>query len=80
VSVASGAAGCAVFAHSGGAQIAIMAEAHKPGTFAVVYAFEPVLWPVSLAARYSALHHQQDLVICLTEFLASSNRPGALAG
>lgn len=29
-----------------------MAEAHKPGTFAAVYAFEPVLWPVNPAARY----------------------------
>ena len=29
-----------------------MAEAYRPGTFAAVYAFEPVLWPVSPAARY----------------------------
>jgi len=44
-----GHAGCLAFTHSGGAQVAVKAEAQQPGTFASIYAFEPVLWPVSSA-------------------------------
>lgn len=38
----TGSAGCYAFAHSGGAQVAIRAEARHPGTFAAIYAYEPV--------------------------------------
>ncbi|KAL3146229.1 hypothetical protein ABBQ32_002929 [Trebouxia sp. C0010 RCD-2024] len=37
--------GCYAFAHSGGAQVAIRAEAQNPGTFAAIYAYEPVYLP-----------------------------------
>ena len=50
-------AGCFAFAHSGGAQAAMRVEAERPGTFAAVYAFEPVLWPQNLPddVRYLCL-------------------------
>ena len=38
--------GCCAFAHSGGAQVAIRAEAQQPGTFAAIYAYEPVYLPL----------------------------------
>ncbi|DBB06158.1 hypothetical protein WJX82_007631 [Trebouxia sp. C0006] len=43
--------GCLAFTHSGGAQVAVRAEALRPGTFAAIYAFEPVLFPVEIDSR-----------------------------
>lgn len=40
-------AGCFAFAHSGGAAVAIRAEAQQAGTFAAIYAYEPVYMPSS---------------------------------
>ena len=45
------AAGCLVFGHSGGASAAIRCEAERPGLFAAIYAFEPVIVPGDLESR-----------------------------
>ena len=39
--------GCFCFGHSGGGQVALAVEAQQPGTFAAVYAYEPVLSTVA---------------------------------
>ncbi|KAL3157243.1 hypothetical protein ABBQ38_001479 [Trebouxia sp. C0009 RCD-2024] len=49
--------GCYAFGHSGGAQVAIRREAQHPGTFAAIYAYEPVYLPSGGGSSIEYGHH-----------------------
>ncbi len=49
---ALGLAGAAAFGHSCGGSLLLLAEQRRPGTFAAVYAYEPVVAPPELWARW----------------------------
>lgn len=54
---ATDSAGCYAFGHSGGAQVAIRREAQHPGTFAAIYAYEPVYLPSGGGSSIEYGHH-----------------------
>lgn len=70
--------GCYAFAHSGGGQLALAAEAKCPGTFAAIYAFEPVLslpasmqWCMTLFCQHTRASLLDSIVSCGKRSLVS---------